>query len=92
MSRDDRLDNTLNERSKTYGKYEDQASFAQSLKELLRTAQGWANLTLPQRESMEMIATKQARILFGDPDHVDGWHDIAGYSTLIEKILKGEGV
>lgn len=79
-------------RSKTYGKYEDQATFAQSIKRLLQSTSGWRRLSEPQKESMEMIATKQARILFGEPNHVDSWHDIAGYATLVELILKGEGV
>lgn len=35
-----------------------------------------------------MIAGKIARIINGDPNYVDSWHDIAGYATLIEQELK----
>lgn len=83
---------TLSERQGTYGFFEGQATFAQELKEQLRSAPGWDALSPPMRESLDMVCTKIARILFGDPAHQDSWHDIAGYATLIEKILQGEGV
>ena len=50
-----------------------------------------ANLKSYQRESLDMIVHKIARILNGDPNHVDSWHDIAGYATLVELELKGCG-
>jgi len=34
-----------------------------------------------------MILHKIARILNGDPEYSDNWHDIAGYATLIEVAL-----
>lgn len=37
-----------------------------------------------------MILHKIARIMNGDPDHIDHWHDIAGYATLIEWILTND--
>ena len=42
------------------------------------------------RESLEMLAHKVARILNGNPDYVDSWHDVSGYATLVEKRLKGD--
>ena len=35
-----------------------------------------------------MILHKLARILNGDPNYVDSWHDIAGYAILVEDIIK----
>ena len=35
-----------------------------------------------------MIASKIARIVNGDPDYADNWHDIAGYARLVEKELE----
>ena len=32
-----------------------------------------------------MIVHKIARILAGDPNHADHWHDIAGYAILVEE-------
>jgi len=37
-----------------------------------------------------MIAHKIARIINGDPNHLDSWHDIAGYATLVEQELKND--
>lgn len=37
-----------------------------------------------------MIQHKIARILNGGKSHVDNWHDIAGYATLVENELRGE--
>ena len=37
-----------------------------------------------------MIANKIGRILNGDPNYPDSWHDIAGYATLIENELQSE--
>jgi hypothetical protein len=35
-----------------------------------------------------MICSKLARLACGDADHVDSWHDIAGYATLVVKDLE----
>ena len=34
-----------------------------------------------------MICNKMARIVNGDPNYIENWHDISGYSTLIENSL-----
>jgi hypothetical protein len=47
----------------------------------------WENLTDDKKESLEMIAHKIGRILNGDPEYKDSWHDIIGYTTLIESTL-----
>jgi hypothetical protein len=36
-----------------------------------------------QREALEMIAHKIARIVNGDPNYADSWLDIAGYAQLV---------
>ena len=50
----------------------------------------WKKLTTYQRESLIVIAQKIARILNGNPNEPDHWHDIAGYATLVEKELIGK--
>ena len=35
-----------------------------------------------------MICSKMARIVNGDFDYIENWHDIAGYATLMERDLK----
>ena len=38
--------------------------------------------THTQREALQMIASKLARIASGDANHQDSWIDIAGYAKL----------
>ena len=39
-----------------------------------------------------MIFHKIGRIINGDPDYADSWHDIAGYAQLVANRLNGKGV
>lgn len=82
------VDNTLAERGKTYGEFHEQARITQELKHAMRRSQNWAGLTHEASEALEMIASKIARILNGDPNYIDSWHDIVGYARLIEKRLE----
>ncbi|CAB4241391.1 hypothetical protein UFOVP60_42 [uncultured Caudovirales phage] len=58
------------------------------LKALMRSAPKWCALTGAQQEALDMFASKISRILTGDPNYQDSWHDIAGYATRIEELLK----
>ena len=82
----------LEERRGTHGSYSLQAKLTQDFKDQLRSSTNWGvdALSAPQRESIEMICHKIARILEGDPNHLDHWVDIAGYATLIVHGLEGE--
>ena len=82
-----RVDETLDERAKRYGVFADQAKISQSLKRVMRNTEGWADLQDDQREALDMIAHKVARALNGDPNYIDNWTDIAGYSVLVERRL-----
>lgn len=77
----------IDERQKTHGDFYRVAGTAQELKDVLRRGKNWKTLDDTQRETLEMIATKIARILSGNPHEVDHWRDIAGYATLIERWL-----
>lgn len=81
------IEETLGERQKTYGDFADVAHRAQCIKAAMRSSKGWNLMASCQRESLEMIANKLARILEGDQNHADSWHDIAGYAQLIVKYL-----
>jgi hypothetical protein len=82
------IEDTLRERGKVSGQsYLEQAGCAQILKQTIRQAPNWKSLRVDQRESLERFCTKMSRILHGDPNHADSWHDIAGYATLIEKSI-----
>lgn len=84
------VDKTLKAHEKLYGNFAEQSVTAQQLKFVMRNIRiedEWQNLIADQREALEMIATKISRILHGDPNHIDSWHDIAGYALLIERRL-----
>ena len=90
---------TLEERGKRYGPFKGNAEITQALKRLI-----WLHTptsrTLPsggtgpflapdQQEALDMICHKIGRILNGDPDYADSWHDIAGYAQLVADRLEG---
>lgn len=81
--------NTLRERGARYGEFENHAAIAQAMKSACK-AQGtsWSRMEAPQREALEMILHKVARIVNGDPDYADSWQDIAGYATLVVQYLE----
>lgn len=81
------IDKVLEERGKKYGDFDDHAEIAQSLKTVMRTTNGWRRLTPSQKEALEMIMHKTARILNGDPSYIDSWTDIIGYARLVEQEL-----
>lgn len=83
------IEDILADRGSKYGPFIDNAVIAQGLKDVMRQAPGWSKLRADQQEALELNAMKISRILSGDPDYIDNWADIAGYSTLIVKALKG---
>ncbi len=80
---------TLSERGKRYGDFGGHALITQSLKDVMHVTDGWGELSPAQREALEMIQHKIGRILNGDPNYADSWHDIAGYAKLVEDLLMG---
>ncbi len=81
----------LEERGKRYGPFIGHAAIAQELK---RTVERYINarscdLENDQKEAIDMICHKIARIINGDPDYSDNWIDIAGYAQLVADRLQG---
>lgn len=81
------IDKTLSEREQRYGDFTDVATTAQALQDTMRAAPGWDRLDPVQRQGLTAIADKIGRILSGDPNYPDNWHDIAGYATIVEQRL-----
>lgn len=79
---------TLQERGSRYGDFTENARISQQLKSLMAGFSGWGELNYVQREALTMIAQKIARILNGDPNYRDNWHDIQGYARLAEERCK----
>lgn len=82
------VDQVLEERGKRYGSFESHAVIAQALKTEMQMVHSWDQLAPDQREALEMIQHKIARILNGDPTYADNWIDIAGYATLVANRLE----
>lgn len=81
------IDKTLSERGGRYGDFTDHAKIAQEIQDAMRKAPGWNRLNAVQKQALTVIADKQARILSGDPNYHDNWHDIQGYAKLVEDRL-----
>lgn len=90
-SRTTALDGILDTRASDYGTFGDNARLAQALKRAMaeHAEDHGRTFTDDQWEALEMIATKVSRIVNGNADDIDQWHDIAGYATLIADRLQG---
>ena len=78
----------LAEREATHGNFAATALIAQRFKDVSKNTPNWnGNLTDVQRETLEAIFTKIARILSGDPNHPDHWRDIEGQARLASEQL-----
>jgi len=85
------IDAVLAERGARYGRFDEHAAISQALQRVMHQQPGWARLADDQREALEMIGHKVARILNGDPAYGDSWQDIAGYATLVADRLEAAG-
>lgn len=82
------IDDILTARKLTYGDFMRQSQITADLKGIMRAYIAWEDALAPdQREALEMIAVKIARILNGDPNYADNWRDIEGYARLVANRL-----
>ena len=77
------IEKTLEERGSRYGSFPEHARITQNIKRAMEDSPNWTTLADDQRETLEMIAHKVGRILNGDPNYHDSWHDIIGYTKLV---------
>lgn len=77
------INNTLVERGKRYGNFAEHAKITQGIKRAMTSAPKYEALADDQKEALEMFAHKIGRILNGDPDYHDSWHDLVGYAKLV---------
>ncbi len=82
---DGSVDATLEVRGHTHGDFKDSSKFVQTAKDNMRVSPNWFGMTQDKQEALDMIQHKVGRILYGDHELADTWHDIAGYATLAEK-------
>ena len=85
---------TLSNREEIYGEYAGTAEIAVYLKTAIRgfTQERGKDLSPDQVDALDMIATKVARILNGNANHIDGWHDISCYAALVARRLERDQV
>ena len=82
------IKDTLSERGGRYGTFAANAEISQALKGVMQAAPNWKYLRADQAEALDMIAAKISRILSGDANYHDSWHDIEGYARLVSETLK----
>lgn len=78
------VENTLATRQSTHGDFSVNAACSQALKDRVKEFT-CVDLTPVQLEALDNICQKMSRIITGNPNHADNWHDIAGYATLAER-------
>lgn len=83
------LSDILFQRRGQHGVFTEHAEVSQALKQVIYSAVAAHGKTLApdQREALEMICHKMARIVSGDPNLVDHWIDLSGYATLVANRL-----
>ncbi len=75
---------TLAERGARYGDFRVHARIAHAIQDVMRDTGNWAQMAPAHKQALTVIADKIARILSGDPEYLDNWHDIQGYAKLAE--------
>ena len=78
----------LEGRAARYGSFEGHAKISQALKRAMQDSPNWSRLTDVQKEGLEMVQHKVARMLNGDPSYLDNIIDIVGYSTLVKEVME----
>ena len=77
------IQETLDEREQQHGSF---SSHCEIESELMCVTEGRLHgLSDVQKVGLHMILHKVARILNDGHNHADSWHDISGYSTLVEQ-------
>lgn len=82
------VDAILTERGSRYGTFENHARISQALKRAMHDSPNWSKLTDVQKEGLEMIQHKVARMLNGDPSYLDNIIDVVGYATLVKDVME----
>ena len=75
-------------REAKYGTFDGHARISQALKRAMQDSPNWAKLTDVQKEGLEMVQHKIARMLNGDPTYLDNIVDIVGYATLVQQSME----
>jgi hypothetical protein len=84
------IEKTLKQRGSIYGAFADNAETSQILKQTMRNAKNWDELSYAQQEALEMVQHKISRMLNGNHNYQDNVIDILGYTELMFKDMKAK--
>lgn len=90
VMRDKTNSDLLDQRGATHGDFRAMSTRIQQIKAIMRMGSKWIDMSEPQKEALELIATKIGRIIEGDPEHFDHWIDGAGYFTKGSEFCRKE--
>lgn len=80
--------NLLDQRGQTHGDYRAMSTRIQQIKAIMRMGSKWVDMPEPQKEALELIATKIGRIIEGDPEFKDHWDDLSGYAAKASEFCR----
>lgn len=86
------IHDTLDDREEEYGEYRELAYLLESIIAIYNTSKNYRRLEPYQRVALYMDAMKTVRILNGNYNNIDSWHDKVGYAELVVKELRKEEV
>ena len=84
------IQKTLDDQGKIYGSYRLQHELRCTIMHLIAVRHfehHGTDMTMGQLLRIYDIVNKVSRLAV-TPDHLDSWHDIIGYATLTEEVLK----
>ena len=82
------IQEVLDDRAKTHGDFEDYAETMGQLTEAISLCE--PILSHVQKQALYMILSKISRIVNGNPNEIDHWVDIVGYTTLVINYISSE--
>lgn len=86
------IETILQQRGNRYGEFTDNASISQQLKDIIIHGKNYPELNYTHIEALHNIFQKIARIVNGDPNYIENWKDIIGYSQLvINELMQTDG-
>ncbi len=77
------IQETIIERTNTHGEFKDQASIIWRTLAIWERSPNWVKLPPFMKEAMHMTLHKYGRVMVGDFEFVDHWHDVVGYNQLV---------
>jgi hypothetical protein len=81
-------DKTLTERGNVHGAFPENSRVLDQLIAVMENTINWKLMGPLKRVALIYIAGKISRILSGDPNFADHWHDIGGYAKCVERELE----